>query len=285
MVDIGVLTDCSESQYRTKLKRWKRRKPRQNHQPRAHTAPPNARVTVSQPSTQGSDEVQSHSQNYTGPSQQVFGDRGHAAHSVEQRSIQVPPFAAAELIPPEPSSQVENSWHVELGELYNGFLPSSVEHRSTAYGPLSNLVHHQSMPEINVPEIDIPEIDTHYDQTYGEDLLDFDQVRSVVRNRTAENMHGGQGQSRVVRGTRWRCQPLPQQAKGDNPSSIIPLPGPRLPSCLEETGQSHLPGVYCQNKHHLPRSNSAWWSGEETDTFDPNLGNSLPSGLGDQPLS
>ncbi|KAL9011566.1 MAG: hypothetical protein Q9173_003603 [Seirophora scorigena] len=182
----------TESQYRTKLKRWKRRKPRQNHQPRAHTAPPIARVTVSQPSTQGSDQVQSHSQNYTGTSQQVFGDRGHAAHSVEQRSIQIPPFAAAELIPPVPSSQVENSWHVELGELYNGFLPSSVEHQSTAYGPLSNMVHHQSIPGIDVPEIDIPEIDTHYEQTYGEDLLDYDQIRNAMRNRTAENTHGGQ---------------------------------------------------------------------------------------------
>ncbi|KAI4121443.1 MAG: hypothetical protein LQ338_006364 [Usnochroma carphineum] len=228
----------TESQYRTKLKKWKRRKPRNNHphHPKAGSPVPSATAPDPSPSTSARDQLPS----------QPCGTALDLNHSL----------APEEIIPVDPSSQVQYQWQPELENAGSGFQPALTDQQPSTQIPLL-MVDNGGQPPSNV----------HVDQYYGEEFFDPDEYRNLARKRAAESAYGNAGYTRVERDKRWRSQPSSQQLKNAPPCPTIPTPNLHLSPHLAEAPPLHMPYNYCATGMDVMEGQSSWWLGEGNDPY------------------
>ncbi|KAL8754378.1 MAG: hypothetical protein Q9184_005131 [Pyrenodesmia sp. 2 TL-2023] len=232
----------TESQYRTKLKKWKRRKPRQRHQTQATTNGFLPSTTASPPSNWSCAEDES-------PTHES------ATYPVAE------PIRVGELIPTmDVSSQSADQWHVSFNHTANGY--------ETSAGPgaqhlIPDVGHADSQPQNNV----------YVDHSYEHAFPNSDEYLSLAKRRKAQSTYGSPGHSRVERDQRWRVpasfqQPKPfHPASGANPSYQYPY----VSANMVGTAQPQLEANAFQAGPAIVEGQNWGWGVEAGHALDPML--------------
>ncbi|KAL8934301.1 MAG: hypothetical protein Q9216_005978 [Gyalolechia sp. 2 TL-2023] len=186
--------DPTECQYRTKLKKWKRRKPRNSHQQSTETAEthPSASLTL------GSRPVESTSQGYHPPADWCNKPTNH-----------IPPFRGEPLDPMMISCQTPYQWQDGFIGADGQYQASSVEQPAVARVPVPSKMDIESPHDDNF----------HFQPQFGSMFLNSEGLKAHAKKMAADTKFGNPGHSRIEGVQRMRRQPPSQHIK-----TIYPCP-------------------------------------------------------------